>query len=64
MDQLERAARLGSRVMLMRRGTEYVVIARRVQQSGGGEALVGYLPMTGEEVRFNLHELDAFQVLE
>ena len=50
--------------MLMRRGTEYIVVARRVQQSGGGEALVGYLPMTGEELRFNLHEIDAFQVLE
>ena len=63
MDQLERAARLGSRVMIMRRGTEYIVVARRVQQSGGGEALVGYLPMTGEELRFNLHDIDAFQVL-
>jgi hypothetical protein len=63
MDQLERAARLGSRVMLMRRGTEYIVIARRVQQSRSGEALVGYLPMTGEELRFDLHDIDAFQVL-
>lgn len=63
MDQLERAARLGSRVMLMRRGTEYVVVARRVQASGGGEALIGYLPMTGEELRFDLHDIDAFQVL-
>ena len=63
MDQLERAARLGSRVMLMRRGTEYIVIARRVQQSAGGEALVGYLPMTGEELRFDLDDIDAFQVL-
>lgn len=63
MDQLERAARLGSRVMLMRRGTEYIVVARRVQQSGGGEALIGYLPMTGEELRFDLYDIDAFQVL-
>lgn len=63
MDQLERAARLGQRVMLMRRGTEYVVLARRVTRHGSGEALIGYLPMTGEEVRFGLDELDAFQVL-
>ena len=63
MDQLERAARQGSRVMIMRRGTEYIVVARRVLQSGGGEALVGYLPMTGEELRFNLQDIDAFQVL-
>ena len=49
--------------MIMRRGTEYIVVARRVLQSGGGEALVGYLPMTGEELRFNLQDIDAFQVL-
>ena len=29
MEQLERAARLGLRVVLMRRGTEYIVVARR-----------------------------------
>lgn len=63
MDQLERAARLGQRVMLMRRGTEYVVTARRVLHDGSGEALVGYLPMTGEELRFGLDELDGFQVV-
>jgi hypothetical protein len=64
MEQLERAARLGQRVMLMRRGTEYVVVARRILHAGGGEALVGYLPMTGEELRFDLGDLDAFQVVQ
>ena len=63
MEQLERAARLGRRVMLMRRGTEYVVVARRLLQHGPGEVLVGYLPMTGEELRFELGDLDEFQVL-
>lgn len=64
MEQLERAARLGRRVVLMRRGTEYIVIARRILHSSGGEALIGYLPMTGEELRFDLDELDEFQVLQ
>ncbi|PYP41770.1 MAG: hypothetical protein DMD43_05255 [Gemmatimonadetes bacterium] len=63
MEQLERAAQLGRRVALMRRGTEYVVIARRLLHNGPREILVGYLPMTGEELRFELDELDAFQVL-
>ena len=63
MEQLERAARQGLRVMLMRRGTEYVVVARRLLHHGPGEALVGYLPMTGEELRFELDELDEFQVV-
>lgn len=63
MEQLERATRLNLRVMLMRRGTEYVVVARRLLHHGSGEALVAYLPMTGEELRFELDDLDAFQVL-
>ncbi len=63
MDQLERAARDGRRVSLMRRGTEYVIIARRVTASGRHEALVGHLPITGEELVFLLHELEDFQVI-
>ena len=63
MEQLERAARLGRRVVLMRRGTEYVVVARRLLSSGGQETLIGYLPMTGEELRFELDELDEVQVV-
>ena len=63
MDQLEQAARLGRRVVLSRRGTEYVLIARRVLHTGGRDRLVGLLPMTGEELAFELEELDAFHVL-
>jgi hypothetical protein len=63
MEQLERATRLGRRVVLMRRGTEYVVVARRLLSTGGQETLIGYLPMTGEELRFDLDELDEFQVV-
>jgi predicted ester cyclase len=63
MEQLERAVREGRRVVLRRRGTEYVVVARRVFQEGQRDALIGFLPMTGEELRFNLEELDEFHVL-
>jgi hypothetical protein len=64
MDQLERAARNGLRVALSRRGTEYVVVATRVASVEQHEALVGRLPMTGEELTFRLDELDSFQVIE
>ena len=64
MDQLERAARDGRRVTLMRRGTEYVVVARRMGLVDGKEACVGVLPMTGEELSFALDDVDEFQVLE
>jgi predicted DNA-binding transcriptional regulator YafY len=64
MDQLERAARDGLRVALSRRGTEYIVVAVRVGSVGQHEALVGWLPMTGEELTFRLNEIESFQVIE
>ncbi|NOT09127.1 MAG: hypothetical protein HOP28_13085 [Gemmatimonadales bacterium] len=63
MDQLEMAVRTGRRVALVRRGTEYIVTARRLVHAGRRDALVGFLPMTGEELRFDLLDLDEFQVL-
>ena len=64
MDQLERAARDGLRVALTRRGTEYVVVAQRVTSIDQHEVLIGWLPMTGEELTFRLDELESFQVIE
>ena len=63
MDQLERAVRDGLRVALTRRGTEYIVTAVGVTTDGTREALVGRLPMTGEELVFRLDEMDSFQVV-
>jgi hypothetical protein len=64
MDQLEHAARKGLRVALLRRGTEYIVVALRVTSVGRHEALVGRLPMTGEELTFHLNDIESFQVIE
>jgi transcriptional antiterminator Rof (Rho-off) len=63
MDQLESAARRGQRVVLSRRGTEYVVVARRVTTENNREVLVGRLPMTGEDLTFRLDEIESFQVV-
>jgi len=63
-DQLEAAARHGRRVALERRGAEFVVTAIAVRTEGSREYLIGQLPMTGEESRFALDELDDFQVIE
>ncbi len=63
MDQLERAARQGLRVAVTRRGTEFIVVARRIENSLRGERLIGFLPMTGAEVRFELEQVEAFEVL-
>lgn len=64
MDQLETAARKGLRVALSRRGTEYVVQAVRLASVENHDALVGWLPMTGEELTFRLDEIESFQVIE
>ena len=64
MDQLEHAVRHGRRVALMRRGTEYIVVALGVTSVGRHEALIGRLPMTGEELTFRLDQIDAMQVVE
>jgi hypothetical protein len=63
MDRLEQAARKGLRVQLLRRGTEYVVTARRVTSRGRKEVFVGYLPMTGEELVVPIEEIDHFEVI-
>lgn len=64
MDQLENAARRGLRVALSRRGTEYVIVAQRVTSVERHEALIGRLPMTGEDLTFRLEDIDSFQVID
>jgi transcriptional antiterminator Rof (Rho-off) len=63
MDQLERAARDRLRVALTRRGTEYIVTALRLTTIDRRDALVGRLPMTGEEITLRLDDIDSFQVV-
>ena len=63
LDALERAVRERRRVALRRRGTEYVVVAQRLETSGRDDILVGRLPMTGELLTFRLRDLESFAVL-
>lgn len=63
LDQLEGAVRQSRRVALVRRGTEYIVIAVKMTSTGNRDAFVGRLPMTGEEMTFRLDEVEAMQVL-
>src|SRR5213083_193315 len=63
LDALERAVRQHLRVALRRRGTEYVVVAERLETSGRDDVLAGRLPMTGELLTFRLRDLESFAVL-
>lgn len=63
MAELEAAVAARRRVALMRRGTEYVVVAHSLRTRGRTEVLVGRVPMTGEDLKFALPEIEAFQVV-
>ncbi|HJS42929.1 MAG TPA: hypothetical protein VJ755_05620 [Gemmatimonadales bacterium] len=63
LDALERAVREHLRVALRRRGTEYVVVAERLETNGRDDVLSGRLPMTGEVLTFRLRDLQSFAVL-
>jgi hypothetical protein len=63
LDALEQAVRERRRVALRRRGTEYVVVAERLDTHTVDETLEGRLPMTGEVLAFPLRELETFTVL-
>lgn len=63
MAELERAVEKGQRVALTRRGSEYVVVARRLRTYGRVDILVGWLPMTGDTLDFELSEIESFDVL-
>lgn len=63
LDALERAVRDRRRIALRRRGTEYVVVAERLETAERDETLEGRLPMTGELLSFRLRDLETFTVL-
>jgi hypothetical protein len=63
MDLLERAVRENRRVAISRRGTEFIVIATGLTSVKARDALVGRLPMTGEEMTFILDELESFAIV-
>src|SRR2546425_3800296 len=60
LDALERAVRERLRVALRRRGTEYVVVAERLETSGRDDVLAGRLPLTGELLTFPARDPGSF----
>lgn len=64
MDLLERAVREHRRVAIVRRGSEFIVVARSLTSVKAHDAFVGRLPMTGEDMIFILDELDSFAIVD
>lgn len=62
-DALETAISRGSRLAVYRRGTEYVVIARRLFLRDGREAIEAVHPTTGDRIVLLLDDIDSFEVV-
>lgn len=62
-DALERAVNNQQRVMVMRRGTEYLVIPERLTLIRGREAIIARHPSTGAALTLYLDEADALEVV-
>jgi hypothetical protein len=62
-DALERAVTRGERIAVQRRGTEYVVIARRLVIDGGRERIESVHPSTGDPITFFIDEVESIEVV-
>ncbi len=63
-DALERAIVDKRRIMVMRRGTEYLVIPDRLTLIKGREAIIARHPSTGASLTLFLDEADALEVVK
>lgn len=63
-DRLERAIADRSRIQLIRRGTEYVLVPERLRSDYGGEYLTARHNVTGRVMEFPLGEVESFVVLD
>jgi hypothetical protein len=62
-DALERAVREGSRVSVIRRGTEYVIVPKSIKLRSGKEAIETQNPTTGDSMVIFLDDIESFAVV-
>lgn len=62
-DRLERAVAHGERIVVYRRGTEYVVVPRSLRVRNGKEMIEATNPTTGDAMSLDLDELDSIDVI-
>lgn len=63
-DLLERAIIDGSRITIMRRGTEYVVIPERLRLESGREVIIARHPSTGHRLELIIDEIDSIEAVQ
>jgi hypothetical protein len=62
-DALESAITHGRRILIRRRGTEYVGVPKKLWTEGHREAVSILHPTTGEEITVYLDEIDRLDVV-
>lgn len=62
-DSLERAVTRGQRIVVIRRGTEYIVVPLALQIRGGREVIEARNPTTGDAMSLFIDELDAIEMV-
>lgn len=62
-DRLERAVTQGHRIVVHRRGTEYVVVPLALKVRGGREVIEARNPTTGDAMSLVVDELDAIEMV-
>ena len=62
-DALERAITDGRRIAVYRRGTEFLVIPRRLRVTDGREAVDAVHPTTGDSMTLYIDEIDSIEVV-
>ena len=62
-DLLERAVTRGERIVVVRRGTEYVLVPLSLKVSTGREVIEARNPTTGDAMSLYLDEVDSIQVV-
>lgn len=62
-ERLERAVARGQRIVVVRRGTEYVVIPLSLQGTTGREVIEARNPTTGDAMRLFLDELESIELI-
>ena len=62
-ERIERAVTRGERIVVSRRGTEYVLIPLALQVRAGREVIDARNPTTGDSLSLYLDEIDAVELV-
>jgi hypothetical protein len=63
-DDIERSVAAGRRIVVWRRGTEYIVVPMALRVRGGRELIEARNPTTGDPMTLYLDELDRIEVVK